>query len=93
MTADIIVSIGFAALGGAIRSALGFVDAKRDKPDMSFNWGKFLQSIVRGAIIGIGSVSAIQALGVDLTPIADYFASIVSGVAGDAIVHDIGLKK
>lgn len=85
----VVIPLVLGAIGGGIRSVCGYLDKRRDKK-VRWSWGKAWQSFARGAVSGfLVSLTALGGIG----SVIDAVITILSGVGGDVIIHDVGLKK
>ena len=85
----VVIPLVLGAVGGAIRSVAGYLDARRDKK-VEWSWKKASQSLVRGGVSGfLVSLTAIGGVG----GVVEALVTILSGVGGDVLIHDVGIKK
>ena len=86
----VVVPLVIGAVGGAVRSFAGYLDAKRKNKKIKWSWSKAFQSLGRGAASGFAlSLAGLGGVG----GLVEYFVTFVGGMSGDVLAHDLGLKK
>ena len=91
ITERVVVPLVLGAIGGAIRSVAGYVAAKKEDPKhVSWNWGKALQSFGRGAVAGF-ALSFTELGGIP--GLMGMFTTVLGGLGGDVLAHDVGIKR